>query len=83
MKYGYDDVQTLYNYMRIGRCTHVNDDKIFGVAFDLDDGGRVFVYSRPYGGLWVEDELSGENMQILGTCQFNGRNSESVRRFLK
>lgn len=64
---------------RSGKCTHTNDSDVFGVGFDSNDR-HYFVYSTPYGGVFAQCE--GKDAQLTGTCQFDGSNSNAVKRWL-
>ena len=73
------DIHSLYDE-RTGKCTHTNDADIWGIGFETELG-HLFIYSVPAGGLFCQD-WHGDVHQMEGTCQFSGKTSQAVKRYM-
>lgn len=74
------DIAYIYKFERSGRCSHTNENDVWGIGFDTSKG-RIFVYSMPSGGVYCQDH-NGDVTQLAGACQFSGSDSKAVKRWL-
>lgn len=72
-------IRWLYND-RTSKCTHTNGTDVWGIGFETENG-HLFVYSVPTGGLFCQD-WQGEVHQVEGACQFSGKTSQAVKRYM-